>query len=139
MDYNATFAISASGMAAARTRLDVAAANIANMNTAGTPGGRLYQPMKVLTLPVAAPRAGGPAPYGGVRVADVVPVAAAPRLAREPGHPAADANGMVAYPAVDHLGEMTTVMTSLRAYEANLAALNAAKTMAARALDIGGQ
>jgi flagellar basal-body rod protein FlgC len=46
---------------------------------------------------------------------------------------------MVAYPGVDHTAEMLNLNTALRAYEANVAAMNAAKTMAAKALDIGGQ
>jgi flagellar basal-body rod protein FlgC len=61
----------------------------------------------------------------------------ATRMAYEPGHPHADAAGMVAYPAVDSTEEMMTVMTALRAYEANLAALQTTRTLAAKALEIG--
>jgi flagellar basal-body rod protein FlgC len=46
---------------------------------------------------------------------------------------------MVAYSGVDHVAEMVNLNTALRAYEANVTAMNAARTMAARALDIGGQ
>jgi flagellar basal-body rod protein FlgC len=56
----------------------------------------------------------------------------------EPGHPDADARGFVSYPAVDTLREMLTLITATRAYEANLSALNAARSMAQRALEIGG-
>ncbi len=71
---------------------------------------------------------------------ELVPQAGlAPRPAFEPGHPHADAQGMVSYPAVDHTQEMITVMTALRSYEANLAALRTTRVLAAKALEIGGQ
>jgi len=56
----------------------------------------------------------------------------------EPGHPHADKSGMVRYPGVDHLSQMVSITEALRAYEANLAALQTARAMASRALDIGG-
>ena len=56
----------------------------------------------------------------------------------EPGHPDADAKGFVAYPGVNTLNEMVTMIAATRAYEANVAALNAARVMALKALDIGG-
>ncbi len=145
MDYNAAFQISASGMAVEKLRLDVTAANIANMNNAAPSASQAYRPQRVLSQ-VAPPNfnqqfgqlydAGS---VGGVQVAGVEAQAVAPRMAYEPGHPYADAKGMVAYPAVNHTAEMVNLNIALRAYEANVAAMNAAKTMAARALDIGGQ
>jgi flagellar basal-body rod protein FlgC len=62
----------------------------------------------------------------------------AARKVHDPGHPMADAQGFVAYPAVDAATEMVTLMSATRAYEANVAAMNAARTMALKALDIGG-
>ena len=44
---------------------------------------------------------------------------------------------MVAYPPVDHTAEMMTIVSATRGYEANLAALQVARTLAARALEIG--
>ncbi len=60
-----------------------------------------------------------------------------PRLVYDPGHPDADARGFVAYPAVNPVSEMVQLITVTRAYEANVRALNAAKTMALKALEIG--
>jgi flagellar basal-body rod protein FlgC len=77
-------------------------------------------------------------PALGAEVVAVQPLNLPPRLVHEPGHPDADARGFVAYPAVDPLREMLTLMSATRAYEANLSALNAARTMAQRALEIGG-
>jgi flagellar basal-body rod protein FlgC len=56
----------------------------------------------------------------------------------EPSHPLADAKGFVAYPGVDTAAEMMSLMNATRAYEANVVAMNAARSMALRALDIGG-
>jgi len=59
-------------------------------------------------------------------------------MAYEPGHPDADAQGFVTYPGIDPVGEMVDLISTLRAYEANVAAANAAKTMALKALELGG-
>ena len=75
---------------------------------------------------------------GGAEVVQVVEENRAPRMAFDPGHPHADAKGFVAYPGVDQPTEMLMLNTALRAYEANMVALNTAKTMATRALEIGG-
>lgn len=144
MDYNAAFQISASGMAVEKLRLDVTAANIANMNNAAASAAAAYRPQRVISqeAPLAFSEQFGKlygAAGGGVQVLAVEAEAVAPRMVYEPGHPYADAKGMVAYPAVNHTAEMVNLNLALRAYEANVAAMNAAKTMAARALDIGGQ
>jgi len=68
----------------------------------------------------------------------VQPVDGAPRLVYEPGHPDADTKGFVAYPDVNPVSEMVELMTVTRAYEANVRAMNMAKTMALKALEIGG-
>jgi flagellar basal-body rod protein FlgC len=142
MDYFRAAAISASGMLAQKTRIEAAALNLANMNTthaAGEPGFRPVTAVIHAQQAFAQALAGDAAPVALAR-AELVPVAGQqPRLAYEPGHPDADASGMVAYPAVDHAREMLTVTAALRSYEANLAVLQITKTLAARALDIGGQ
>lgn len=144
MDYHAAFQISASGMAFEKMRLDVTAANIANMNTAAASAGQVYQPLRVVGRAAAlnfSQQFGQLAAVsgGGVQIAAVEPQAVAARMVYEPGHPYADAKGFVAYPGVNHASEMLTLNTALRAYEANVAAMSAAKAMAARALEIGGQ
>lgn len=146
MDYRAAFQISAAGMSMERLRLDVTAMNVANMHsTASDPAG-LYQPLRVVAhaLPadfqeVFQTLASGQGGQRGLIDAEVVATAAPPRLVHDPAHPHADARGMVAFPGVDHTAEMLNLMTALRAYEANVAAAVASRTMAARALEIGGQ
>lgn len=143
MDYSSAFHISASGMAVEKMRLDITAANIANMHSAGTNAGAVYRPMQVISqaVPLTFARSFGQvyAASGGARVASVEPQTVAPRMVYEPGHPYADTKGFVAYPGVNHTSEMMNVNIALRAYEANVAAMAAAKTMAARALEIGGK
>lgn len=144
MDYFAAFAISASGMAVEKTRLDVTALNLANANSTRA-GGKLYEPLTVISAPRHAGRfeqlvSGYAAslPALGAEVVAIRPSGVPPRLVHEPGHPDADARGFVAYPAINPLKEMISIISATRAYEANLSALNAARTMAQRALDIGG-
>lgn len=143
MDYLQLFAISASGMDVQRTRLEAAAQNLANMQTVRASDGRPYQPVMVVSRQEIAGRAFGSLldeglQGAGTRAEVIQDLRAQPRLVYEPGHPNADKSGMVAYPGVDHLQQMAVMTEALRTYEANLAALQAARTMATRALDIGG-
>ncbi|AKU21174.1 MULTISPECIES: flagellar basal body rod protein FlgC [unclassified Massilia] len=139
MDYNAAFQISASGMALEKLRQSVTAANLANMHSAGPNAAQTYRPMRVIAQASAAGSGAFGRLLGGVEVVALAPQAAPPRMVHEPGHPYADAQGMVAYPAVNHTEEMINLNTALRAYEANVAAMSAARAMAARTLEIGGQ
>ena len=146
MDYAQVFEISASGMAVQKTRLEVAAHNLANANTVEGANGKPYQPLRVVSkatsagysTPATFGAAMDAASLGGASASLAADTSAEPRLVHEPGHPMADRNGMVRYPGVNHLDQMVNITEALRAYEANVAALQAAKTMAARALDIGG-
>mgnify|MGYP005865836405 CR=1 FL=1 len=116
------FDISASGLSAQRARLDLIASNIANVETTRTPEGGPYRRLQA----VFASRGRGP---GGV---EVLGVATDPRPAPQvyqPGHPA--------YPNVNIVEEMVDLVSATRSYQANAAALSAAKTMAQQALDLG--
>jgi flagellar basal-body rod protein FlgC len=73
---------------------------------------------------------------GGVAVVGIVEDPSPPRLVYEPGHPDADARGFVAYPNVNPLLEMVDLIAARRAYEANVVAIEATKTMVLRSLDI---
>lgn len=139
MDFTHVFAVSAAGMSVQRTRVEVAALNLANANTVQGAGGSVYQPLRVVARPGSAfdalvspgiERAALPA-------AEIEPAGSPPRLVYEPGHPLADGRGFVAYAAVDPATEMVTLMTAMRSYEANVAAMNTARTLALKTLDIG--
>lgn len=142
MDNFTIFQISAAGMSAQQARIEAAALNLANMNTSIAPGTAGFRPLKAVIHAVRAPFASvldGTQPLLLAKAELLPQTGAAVRTAYEPGHPDADANGMVSYPAVDHTQEMITVMAALRAYEANLAALETTRTLALKALDIGSQ
>jgi len=143
MDYLQSFAISAAGMSVERTRVEVAGLNLANANTV-LEAGMGFRPLRVISQ---AQEAQGAFPGNffptlvGRGLAGpnftIEAIEREPRRVLEPGHPSADASGFVSYPAVEVTNEMVTMMAATRAYEANVAALNAARTVALKALDIG--
>lgn len=139
MDYQRSFAISAAGMGVERTRVEVASLNLANANTVHAPGQAGYQPMRVIaaaTSSFAALVDGAEAPLP-LPAATLEPTGGPARLVHDPGHPLADARGFVAHPGVDPATEMVTLMSAARAYEANVAALNTARSLALKTLEIG--
>ena len=143
MGYLSSFAISASGLTVEKTRLDATAVNIANIHSTRSIDGGPYRPIRVIsgerTSPFAQVLNTQQIASGGVQVVSVSQLAVPPRLVHEPSHPDADAKGFVHYPGIDHASEMINLLTAMRAYEANLVALGAAKAMAVKALEIGGQ
>ena len=139
MDYHNAFQISASGMALEKLRFDVSAANLANMHTSAAPGTALYRPQRVVSQAMALDFSHQYRQAGGARAQAVDAGDAGGRLEYDPQHPHANSAGFVAYPAVNHTAEMVNINDALRAYEANVVAMNAARTMAARALTIGDQ
>lgn len=124
-------------------RLQVIAQNLANLNTTRTASGEPFRPMRLLSGPdtdfaTLMTRGGRSARgAGGVRVLGMEASGGNLRRVHEPGHPHADAEGFVSYPDIDHAGEMTLMIKTSRAYEANLTTMNIARQMYARALDIG--
>lgn len=136
------FAVSASALRAQRLRMNVIAANLANARSTKTPEGGPYRRRDVVLE--AAPVASG---FGdllagegralGVRVQRIATDPRPPRLVFAPGHPDANADGYVAFPDVNVVTEMVDLMAAARAYEANVAALNATKRVLQAALDIG--
>lgn len=133
--------ISRTGLDVEWRRMEVIAANLANLNTTRTALGEPYQPLRLVSGPRmsfnAHLSAAESQALGGVEVYGVEPTADAPRRVYEPNHPHADADGYVTYPGLDHAGEMTLLVQTARAYEANLVALNAGRQMYAKALEIG--
>jgi flagellar basal-body rod protein FlgC len=126
--------ISASGLFAQRVRLDVIANNIANANTTRTPAGGPYRRQEV----VLSTRAGVFDPKdAGVQVDAIVESPLPPKRVYDPSHPDAGPDGIVAFPNVNIVEEMVDLITATRAYEANVAAVNAARSMASKALEIG--
>lgn len=129
--------ISASGMTAHRLWMDVIASNIANSETTRTPEGGPYRRREVVfsALREVGEETGREA-GGGVKVVGVVEDQSPPRLVYEPEHPDARDDGYVEMPNVNPVTEMVDLVVASRAYEANTTALEAAKSMFMRALDI---
>ena len=145
MSLFSSLSISASGMTAERLRMDVVADNLANVNTTRTPEGGPFRRRRVLFEPqrnsfgaaLGAARRGAGTSLGGVRVVSVAEDGSAPRRVYDPGHPDAAFDGYVSLPNISTVTEMVDMMTATRAYEANVAAVQAAKHMAMKALEIG--
>ncbi len=145
MNYFAAFEISGSGMSLERLRLDVTAMNLANTNTTRAADGEVFKPLRVIaTSKMATDFATllsgmtDVSSLGGVEVGAIREMDSAPRMVFDPNHPDADEKGFVAYPDINPISEMVNLISATRAYEANVRALNAAKTMALKALEIGG-
>lgn len=131
--------ISRTGLDVEWQRLQIIAQNLANANTTRTASGDPYRPLRLLSGPKVNFQGlvTGKDKPEGVEVLDVQPMAGALRRVHEPDHPHADAAGFVTYPDIDHSAEMTLLLKTSRAYEANLTAMSIAQQMYARALDIG--
>lgn len=126
--------ISASGLVAQRTRMDVIAGNIANAYTTSDSRGRAvpYRRRVATFAPGDSSQArSGP----GVHVAGIQPDPSEFRLVYDPSHPQAmkdgPKQGYVRFPNVDLASEMVNGMEASRAYEANLAAFDVSKSMIA--------
>jgi flagellar basal-body rod protein FlgC len=143
-----SFEISGSGLTAQRLRMDVIANNIANVNTTRTAEGGPYRRQRVVfeprreeaqfLLPLSPDtRKRAAAGGSGVRVVGVSSDPSAPKTVYDPGHPDADERGYVAMPNIQLVNEMVDMISATRAYEANVTAINSAKSMAAKALEIG--
>ena len=148
MAFLGSFDISASGMSAQRVRMDIAAENIANMDTTRTESGGPYRRKNVLlesysdtsfaqAMENAARGKGITSRHAGVRVSGIVEDDREAKKVYNPDHPDADADGYVTMPNVDVLKETVDSMSATRSYEANVTALNAIKLMAQKALEIG--
>jgi flagellar basal-body rod protein FlgC len=140
MDVSSSLAISSSALQAQRLRMDVIAANLANAQSTRTPEGGPYKRHDVVLEATAGGSFAevlGAEPGGAVRVSRIVEDERPPRVVFDPGHPDADARGYVAYPNVNPITEMVDLMAATRAYEANIAAVNATKRVLEAALSIG--
>lgn len=127
------FDIAGSAMTAQSKRLNVAASNLANADSATGPDGQPYRAKQVVFQVDSAPGAA----TGGVKVTQVVESNAPDKLIYQPGNPLADANGYVRMPNVDVVGEMVNSMSASRSYQANVEVLNTAKSMMLKTLTLG--
>jgi len=139
MGFLSSLDISASGLTAQRMRMDVISENIANADTTRTEEGGPYRRRVVelaeqpMTFSAALKQATG----GGVQVSQIVEDQSDFDYEYDPDNPDANANGYVAKPNVDTAEEIIDMMSATRSFEANVTALNATKSIAMKALEIG--
>jgi flagellar basal-body rod protein FlgC len=132
--------VSASGMAAQRTRAEIMVENMANAETTRTAEGGPYKRKDVVfasdlqSSPFSSVFQNQLAE--GVRVAEVVQDNQPPDMRYIPGHPDADANGYVAFPRTNPAEEMVNLMSASRSYDANVAAISAVKDMINHSISI---
>ena len=140
-----SLAISGSALSAERQRSEVIAANMANAETTHTEAGGPYKRREVVFqssgpslfhLALANTGRFSGAPSGSVQISEVVDDPAAPVMRYEPGHPDANKDGYVAYPAINPVMEMVDLMGSVRAYQLNASAVTAAKQMIQQTIEI---
>ena len=143
MDFLTSMQIGASGLTAQRMRMDAIASNLANIETTRTPEGGPYKRKDVVftALPLD--------PFSGtlsdaladqvrqVAVTAVVEDQSPPILVYNPNHPDANPEGYVAMPNINLMEEMVNLINATRSFEANVQSINAAKSMALRAIDLG--
>ena len=137
-DFFSSMRVSASGLDAQMKRMNTISSNIANAETVGY---KRKDPVVEATTDRES--------FGeilankldeqvqGVLVTDIHEDSRPPRMVYKPGDPQANADGYVAMPNVNSVEEMANMISAQRSYEANVTAMNAAKAMAQKALDIG--
>jgi flagellar basal-body rod protein FlgC len=122
-----------------QTRMNVISENIANANTSRGLDGKPYQ-RQVVVFEAALQQAmnsGGGVQTPAVQVARIEKDPRAPLQIYDPGNPQADKNGMVAMPNINIHEEMADLISASRAFEANLAVVKNARSMALQTLAIG--
>ena len=133
MDLKESLRVSASGLRAQSLRMRVVAENLANQDSvANTPGGTPYR-RRVASFSAALDRASGAT---GVKVNSIETDKSDFARVYQPGHPAADKDGYVMKPNVNGLVESADMKAAQRSYEANLNAIEAAKSLTMRTIDL---
>ncbi len=137
--------ISASGLTAEKLRMDIISRNIANVNTTRTANGTPYRRQVAVFQEEDRPAvfsdflndASRNLIGSGVKVSGIIEDKSPFKSVYDPGHPDADEKGYVKMPNIDIMTEMVNMISASRAYEANVTAINSAKGMAMKALEIG--
>jgi flagellar basal-body rod protein FlgC len=129
----------AAALSAEQTRLDVISENIANANTTHGVDGKPYQRQVVVfeSALQQAMSADGGVQMPALQVARIEKDDSPPIKIYDPGNPDADPSGMVSMPNININEEMADMISASRTYEANLAVVKNARTMAMEALSIG--
>jgi flagellar basal-body rod protein FlgC len=140
MSLFSSMAVSASGMAAQRTRAALLVENIANAETTRTQDGGPYKRKDAIfsTAPVASDFASelDSQLQTGVTVLGISVDQRPPEKQYAPGHPDADPDGYVAMPRMNPAEDMVDLTGASRSYQANVAAISAVKDMIQKSIDL---
>ncbi len=135
--------LAASGLTAERVRMDVTSENLANAQTTNAANGQPYQRQEVVLQQVGggfgaqlAGALGQSGTPGGVQVAGIANDPTPDQLVYDPGHPGANAQGYVRMPNVNPVTEMTDLISESNSYQADVTAMQTAKTMYSKTLDL---
>jgi len=142
MDLMSAFKISASGLNVQRTRMNVIASNLANINTTRTPEGGPYRRKEVVVSAQPVDKSFQDVLGSKINKVEVVEIRednGPLKKVYDPNHPDADEKGYVSLPNVNLMEEMVDMISTSRSYEANVAATSATKNMLQRALEIGAR
>lgn len=133
MDLKSSVQVSASGLRAQSLRMRIIAENLANADSvATTPGGDPYR-RRIATFSAEVDRENGGM---GVKVGSIATDKSAFARVYQPGNPAADTKGYLLTPNVNGLVETADMKAAQRSYEANLNAIEAAKSLTMRTIDL---
>ena len=143
MSLFSALSVSASGMAAQRTRAELLVQNLANAETTRTAEGGPYRRKDVVfsSAPESAEfsavfqRELNP-PTTGVQVSEVIEDTRDPEKRYMPGHPDADKDGYVSFPRINPAEDMVDLVGTARGYQGNIAAMSAIKDMIFRSIDL---
>jgi flagellar basal-body rod protein FlgC len=143
MSLLSALSVSASGMAAQRTRAELLVENIANSETTRTAEGGPYRRKDAIFSSQSVPSAFASqldaelnGSLEGVTVSGVAVDNREPERRYLPGHPDADSDGYVAMPRVNPAEDMVDLMGASRSYQANVSAIAAVKDMLMRSIDL---
>jgi flagellar basal-body rod protein FlgC len=140
MDFLSALHVSASGLSAERTRVNLAASNLANAESTRGPDGKPYRRldpvMEAVPFDAELGAAGAAGALSAVRVAEIAQDDSPGRRIYSPAHPDAGPDGFVTLPNVHPVHEVVNLMSAQKAYDANATAVDTLKTMAQRALEI---
>ena len=139
--------ISASALSAERQRSEVAATNLANVDTTHTAAGKVpYRRREVVLASSSGPQfksllnnaslSNTRYQPGTVRLTQVIEDNSAPIQRYDPSHPDADAKGYISLPNINPTQEMVDLMGAVRNYQLNASAINAGKQLIQESIDI---
>jgi len=144
MDFFTAMRISSSGLTVQRTRMNVTASNLANVDTTRTPEGGAYKPRHAVVAAIPVAQSFGEVladklhtQTTGAEVVTITTDEGPGRLVYDPTHPDSNQDGYVEMPNLSVVSEMVNMVTANRSYEANVSAMQSLKQMAKSAFEIG--